>query len=606
MSDPTPRRRWSRLGLLLLALLPVSVCGSVCVVAASSSPPVPAAVVLELDLEQAPSEVGAGGVFGSDQLSVRDIVGALQTAAADPRVVGLYARVGGSGHGLATASEVRDAIIAFRKSGKPTLAFSESFGELSPGTGGYYVATAFDEIWLQPTGMVSLAPLAAESMFARDALAKVGVEPAFAARKEFKNAANTFNEQSYTPAHREATLALLTSAQRTLVEGMVQQRSQLGDATAVTALLADGPFVDVVARDRHLVDTLGYRDEARAALLEKAKAKATASTTAPQWLWLHRYADRAGMPWDAEHAGHDATSIAVVNAIGQIHRGTSNADPLSGSQSVGSDTVAAAIRRAVADDDIKAIVLRIDSPGGSVVASDTIAHEVKRAKAAGKPVVASMGNVAGSGGYYIAMFADSIVAQPGTITGSIGVYAGKMVTTKAWEQLGINYETVAVNDADTSFFSTDMPYSEAARARLDSVVDGIYTSFVTQVAEGRHSTFDVIEPVAHGRIWSGSDAQQRHLVDVLGGWPATLAETRRLLKLTDTAPLRLQDFPGEQSPTQQVLALFGKSGDGDNSDDDGAAARAQVDVSAQLAHAAKALSSSEPVSLLISVPAVLP
>jgi protease-4 len=559
--------------------------------------------VLEIDLEQAVSEAGHSSVFGADSLSVRDVVGALQTAAADPRVVGLYARVGGSGHGLATAMEVRDAIVAFRKSGKPTLAFSESFGELSPGTGGWYVATAFDEIWLQPTGMVSLSPLAAETMFARDALAKVGVEPAFAARKEFKNAANTFNEQTYTPAHREATLDLLMSAQRAMIDGVVQQRPQLGSAAAVGALIDAGPYMDVEARDRHLVDMLGYRDEARAALL--AKAQKSAPSTTPKWLWLHRYFERAGAPWDNEHTDHTATSIAVVNALGQIHRGTSNADPLSGSQSVGSDTVAGAIRRAVADDDIKAIVLRIDSPGGSVVASDTIAHEVKRAKAAGKPVIASMGNVAGSGGYYIAMFADSIVAQPGTITGSIGVYAGKMVTAKAWEQLGINYETISVGDADTSFFSTDVAYSEASRARLESIVDGIYASFVSQVAEGRHSTVEQMEPFAHGRIWSGLDAQQRQLVDVLGGWPATFGEVRRALKLADTAALHLRDFPEEQGPAERVLALLGREGDGDNSDDAGGAA-AQVDVRAHAARALVALSANEPVSLLSSTTTVLP
>jgi protease-4 len=220
-------------------------------------------------------------------------------------------------------------------------------------------------------------------------------------------------------------------------------------------------------------------------------------------------------------------------------------------------------------------------------------------------VIASMGNVAGSGGYYIAMFADSIVAQPGTITGSIGVYAGKMVTTRAWEQLGINYDTISVDDADTSFFSTDVAYSDAARARLESIVDGIYASFVSQVAAGRHSSVEQMEPLAHGRIWSGADAQQRQLVDVLGGWPATLGEVRRVLKLPGTAALQLRDFPEAQGPVERVLALLGREGEGDNSDDTGGA-EARVDLRAQAARALVALTASEPVSLLSSTTTVLP
>jgi protease-4 len=569
MADAAPRRRrrWLWVPLLLAAML-LPLCTPLCVVAllAGGKAPgiVPPVTVLELDLEEAVADAPAGGALLSPEtpLTVRDVVFALEHAATDPRVRGLFVRVGGAGHGLATAQEIRDAVVAFRASGKPTLAWSESFGELSPGTGGWYVATAFDDVWLQPAGVVSLTPLSGETPFARDALGKLGVQPQFAARKEFKNAPNSYTEQGFTAAHREATTRLLSSAQQTLVARVAASRPALGDAAAVTALLAGGPYDAEEAVQKKLVDRLGYRDEAVARIKERAGPNA-------RLLWLSRYHARAGTAYDDDG---DATRplVAVVTAVGQIHRGTSNDDPLSGTHTAGSDTVGAALRQAIDDDDVRAIVLRIDSPGGSVVASETIAHEVERATKAGKPVIASMANVAGSGGYYIAMNASAIVAQPTTITGSIGVYAGKMVTTKLWEQLGVNFETIAVDDADVSFWSTDTPYSAAAQARLDGVVDGIYRSIVARVAAGRRKPVEDIEPVARGRIWTGADARERGLVDELGGWPVALRLVREKLGLPAAAPLRVRDFPPARPPLRALLAaLAGETGD--SSDEPGEA-----------------------------------
>ncbi|MDP2342558.1 MAG: signal peptide peptidase SppA [Deltaproteobacteria bacterium] len=546
--------------LLLVLLVPIAMCVPLCVIGGQSQGSVAAVTVLELDLETPIGETpGTPSILSpTTSMSTRDVVFALEKAAADPKVKGLYARIGGASHGLATGQEVRDAVIAFKKSGKFTLAYSESFGELSPGTGGYYVASAFDEIWLMPTGNVSLSPLAGEGMFARDALAKLGVEPEFAARKEYKNAPNTFSEQSFTEFHKEATLRLLASVQDSLTKDIAAARPAIGDAAAVTTLLASGPFSDSKALELKLVDKLGYREEAIAAI--KAKAGEGAAL-----LWLSKYFERAGSPYDDATA---ATSVAVITAVGQIHRGPSNNDPISGSESVGSDTVCAAIRAAVADDDVKAIVLRIDSPGGSVTASEAIAHEIDRAREKKKPVIATMSNVAGSGGYYIAMNADAIVAQPGTITGSIGVYAGKFVTTKLWEQLGINYETIAVGDKDVSFFSTDQPYSEDAKKKLNVLVDDIYVSFVTKVAKGRQKTFEQIEPVARGRIWSGTDGKERGLVDELGGFPVALRLVREKLGKPVDSKLHLKDFPPRKKPIEELLAMF-DGDDGESSEKPG-------------------------------------
>ncbi len=597
---------------MLLFLLPVGLCSPLCFVGGGKGK-VQNNTILELDLEQPVTEAlsSTSLLSGASPLSSRDIVFALERAAKDDAVKGLFVRVGGAGHGLATAQEVRDALVAFKASGKPSLAYAESFGELSPGTGGYFIASALDEIVLVPTGNVSLAPLAAEGVFARDGLSKLGVEPQFAARKEYKNAPNTFLEQGFTAPHKEATLALLSSVQRQLAAGIAAGRPALGDAAAVEGLLLGGPYNDQAALGAKLVDRVGYRDEALAGLRSRVREKFALPAPTPAsdaekkdsdlpLLWLSKYLERAGSPYGDDV---DGAVIAQVTGVGQIMRGTSNSDPFSGSSTIGSDTLAAALRAAVDDADVKAILLRVDSPGGSVVASELIAHEVERARAAKKPVIVSMANVAGSGGYYISMNADAIVAQPGTITGSIGVYAGKFVTTKAWEQLGISYETVTIGDSDSSFFSTDLPYSESARAKLDAMVDGIYQTFVQKVATGRKRSFAEIEPVARGRIWSGQDGKDRGLVDVLGGYPVALGLVREKLGLAKDAPLTVRDFPKAKTPAQELMGLFGPSR-GENSDD-GAASTTRPTAQA-VAQALRAAMASEPAVVLMPPLSLLP
>ena len=554
-APPQKRRRfpWWIVFLVLLVLGPVAMCAPV--ILAGRAPALTRDTILELDLE-APLLEDSASDFFRKQPSVREVVFGLENAAKDDNVKALFVRVGATPLGLGITQELRDAIVAFKKSGKPEVGFSETLGEMAPGTGGYYLASVLDEIWLQPLGAVAVSGLFAEGAFAKDGLAKLGVEPRVAARKEYKNAPNTFTENGFTEPHKEATLALLDSAMEQVCTGVAAARPKLGDATAVRTLLLQGPYDDVEALKLGLVDAVGYRDEALLAL----KKRASIDETKGKLLYLHRYLERAGAQFGP------GPTIAVVTAAGQIMRGSSQVDPLSGSRTLGSDTVAGALREAIRDDDVKAILLRIDSPGGSVVASETIWHEVERAKKEGKPVIASMGNVAGSGGYFIAMGADAIVAQPGTITGSIGVYAGKPVTEKMWQQLGINFEVLPVAGGDASFFSTDVDYSPAARAKLEGYVDRIYSEFVRKVAAGRKRSFDEMEPHARGRIWTGQDARERALVDELGGFPVALALLRQKLGLAPDAPLHLKPFPQEKSPLLQLLSSL-RGQDGDSSDE---------------------------------------
>ncbi len=563
---PRPNRaKSSRAGLIilvLLLLLPLALCAPLCLVSAPAG--VASGTVLELDLEAPLDEVSGGAaLFGGEGRTLLDALLALRAAKADPDVVAVVARVGGGGQGIATAQELREAIAELRAAGKPAFAFAETFGEMSPGTSGYALATAFDEIWLQPSGELNLTRASGEAMFLRGAFDKAGIEPQISQRKEFKNAANQFMQTGLTDAHREAMTALLSSIERQVVDDIAQGRPRLGGADAVRQLLSGGPLSAQAALERGLVDKLGYRDEMLAALQTRlVQSGALGAGAKARYLWLHKYAERADLP-TGEGLGR---AVALIVARGAVTRGRSNADPLSGEASIGSDTVSAALRSAAADDDVAAILLRVDSPGGSYVASDTIWREVARARENGKPVVVSMGDLAASGGYFVAMGADRVFASRGTLTGSIGVYGGKVVTAGLWDKVGVGFETVSSgSDVDASFFSTDQPYSERAQAWLDGELDRIYADFTGKAAQGRKMPLDQLEPLAHGRVWSGADAKERGLVDDLGGFLAAV-DAAAAAGGVPLDELVLREFPRRRPPLEQILAALSGS-EGDNSDD---------------------------------------
>ena len=393
---------------------------------------VPAHTVIVLDFEQPLVEYvpddPLANLLQRRRALLRDVLDGLARAKSDDRVVGLVAHVGQGTLGLAQIQELRDAVADFRSSGKRAVAFAEAFGEFGPGNGAYYLATAFGEIYLQPSGDVGLTGLMAETPFVRGTLDKLGVVPRFGARGEYKNAVNTFTERRFTGPHREATSRLITSQFDQIVRGIAAARGLAeGD---VRSVVDRAPLSAQQALDAKLVDGLAYRDEVLAKLEDGG--------TKPERLSLARYVALAGPP----PAGGD--TVALIHGVGAVSRGKSGVDPMSGDVGMGSETLAAAFRSAVEADRVRAIVFRIDSPGGSYVASDTIWREVSRAREAGKPVVVSMGNVAASGGYFVAVPADRIVAQPGTITGSIGVFAGKMLTGGLWDKLGVTWDEVHV------------------------------------------------------------------------------------------------------------------------------------------------------------------
>jgi protease-4 len=501
---------------------------------------VPERLVLEVDFERGvvenvPDEP-VGRYLLKRFLVLRDVTEALNRAAEDRRVVGLVARVGAPGMGMAQIQEIRDAVAAFRGKGKPAIAYAETLGEFAPGNGAYYLATAFDRIYLQPSGSVGLTGLISNTSFLRGTLDKLGILPRLARRKEYKTLVNRLTEKKYTEPHREANRSILASLFGQILEGISGARTL--PVEEVRSLADRGPFPGKEAVEAKLVDGLAYRDEVY------EKVRQTAGEDA-RFLDLDDYSRRVGSP-----PGNGET-IALIYGVGGIRRGKSRYDPASGRFFLGPDTVGDAFRSAVEDKEVRAILFRVDSPGGSHVASDTIWREVVRAREAGKPVIVSMGNVAGSGGYYISMAADRIVAQPGTLTGSIGVFAGKMVTTSFWEKVGVSWDEVHTGEnADMWIWTRD--YSERQWERVQGVLDRIYGEFTEKAATGRGMPKEKLLEVAKGRVWTGEDAKALGLVDELGGFPAALRLAREAAGIPPETGVRVKVFP-ERRPRWRTL-----------------------------------------------------
>ena len=496
--------------------------------------------VLEINLEgkmveDVPDDAVARAML-SDRNVVRDVVDALDRAGDDSRVVGAVAHIAGSGIGIAQVQEIREAIQRFRAKKKFAIAFSETFGEYGPGTGGYYLATAFDQIYLQPSGDIGLTGILFESPFIKGTLAKLGTQFHGDHRYEYKTALDLYTETGLTPAAREEDSKVVTSWYGQIVRGIAEGR-HLGE-DQVRALIDRGPLLGPQALDAKLVDGLSYRDE----VMDQVKKKAGSGS---QLLYFQRYLERAGRPHSK------GKGVALIYGVGAVSRGKSGYDPVFGNAGMGSDTVSAAFPAAADDKDIKAILFRVDSPGGSYVASDAIWREVVKARKAGKPVIVSMGDLAGSGGYFVAMPADKIVAQPGTITASIGVLNGKLLTSGFWQKIGLSWDSVQAG-ANATMWTGTHDFTPAEWQIFESWLDRIYADFTTKVADGRHMPKDKVLQIAKGRIWTGEDAKGLGLVDELGGFDEALKLTKKAAGIPDSEDVNLRVFP-EKKPFWQLL-----------------------------------------------------
>jgi protease-4 len=510
-------------------------------------------LILELDLTdgivEGPPSDPVTALLTMRRTRLQDLLDGLRRAAADDRVRVLVVKVGGSRIGLAKAQELRAAVSDFRRSGKLALAWSESFGDFVHGNVPYYLATGFDKIYLQPSGTVGLTGVAIEQVFLHGALEKLGVAIESARRHEYKSAPDQLTESGFTGPAREAAARLAESVTEQLA-GVIAAGRGLSVERA-TSLLGQGPFLASQALAEGLVDGLMYRDE----VYDQARKEAGPDATL---LYLQRYQRtqslsdlprRLGSSVQGMAPGQHERYVATIYAQGAIRHGRSGRGGPGGG--MGSDTVAAALRAAGTDEGARAIVLRVNSPGGSYTASDVIWREVVKLRAAGKPVVVSMGDVAASGGYFISAPADVIVVQPGTITGSIGVFMGKPVLRELFGRAGVTTDSItdAAGAASATMFSSSRPFSDGEWARINEWLDAVYADFTDKVASGRRMSVEQVHELARGRVWTGADAIANGLADEAGGLREATAIARKRAGLPDDAPVRV--YP-RLSPLDQL------------------------------------------------------
>ncbi|WP_226634823.1 signal peptide peptidase SppA [Brevundimonas poindexterae] len=536
---------------LLLFVIVVPMVLITMAAASSSGPDVPHNAVLELDLrdglsDQPPSSPLA--IFGGGGLSVMQVVDTLAQAEDDKNIKVLLVRLPETGMAPAAADEVRQAIRRFRASGKPVIAHSQGFMPAGAVMSSYMVGASASELWMQDTASFQATGFSAEEIFLGRAFDKYGVEPQFEQRYEYKNAVNVYTQSDFTAAHREAMLAWMGSIYDTSIVQAAKDRKLT--PAALKASIEEGPWTAEEARERNLVDKVGQVEEAEAEALNRAGKGA-------RIIPFHEYSSAVG---PNNGSGRDA--IAVIGGEGAIVTGSGGGgSPFGGGSSIYSDVMAEAIYDAIEDKSVKAIVLRVSSPGGSPEASDQIGAAVRAAKAAGKPVVVSMGTYAASGGYWISADASYIVAQPSTLTGSIGVFGGKMVLRDALARFGVDVRGLSVGGEYADAYAIGDEFTPAQREAFSGTMDRIYGDFITLVARGRNLPRERVGEIARGRVWTGAQALELGLVDELGGVTEAIAKARELAGIDPDASVRIKRFPEQQSPFEALASAFGVSGE---------------------------------------------
>jgi len=537
-----------------LTLLGIGGCAAFLASAPFTAKALPQNVVLSLDLRDVPSESGTtdllrGGLFGGSR-DIIDTVQLLWQAADDPRVVGMFVDIGDESAGLGRVQELRQAVAYFRGKGKFAVGFAESLGSGGTHFSDYYLASALEQIWLQPSGGFAVAGLAIETPFIKDGLDRLGVKVEGGKRYEYKSAPDTFLDTAYPPPARENLQQLLGSLYGQFVSDVARERQI--EPAKVRQLIDSVPFDSEKARQERLVDRIGYRSDA----LDEVTTRAGKSRT------LVTLADYANDPSRPKPSGD---TVALVRITGAIVSGSPNRGPLDDDTIATAEDVVDALDQAASAKAVKAIVLRIDSPGGTYPAADAIADAVGRARSAGKPVIVSMGDVAASGGYLAALRADVIVAQPTTITASIGVFGIWPVATGLLASLGVNVERLSIG-TNAGMYSVFQPPTAAQRAAIERQLDEIYTDFTRQVGEARKLEGSRLDAAARGRVFSGIDAKKAGLIDELGGLQLALNIAKAKGGIDESRQVELRAFPPDSDRWQKVvdrlLRLAGIDADG--------------------------------------------
>lgn len=526
----------------------------------------PNEMVLFLNLDHGVAELpptpSFADPFPAGSMTVHQIITALDKAAFDDRVKGVYARLDGGHYALSHIEELRDAVKRFRASGKFAYVYSPSYGAEGGGFGGYYLASSFEQIWMQPMGIVSIAGMNAEMPFFREVLDDIGVDPQFFQRKEYKSAYESLTNTEMSDANREAMRALINDISETLVRDISEDRGIR--TTHFEGMVNTGLFTAERALNAKLITNNDYAD----VLVENIKEKITGDREADNDMFVPMARYLADVTRKKKHPdlieqqiAPSKPKVAVINVVGTIMSSdvSSSTGVLMGDGIAAADEITPAIWEAADADEYQVIILRVDSPGGSPTASESILRAVKKAQEKGKTVIVSMGPTAASGGYWVAASADRIYAMPTTLTGSIGVVGGKFSIGALWEKLGVNWEGVSWGE-NASLWSMNEPFSASEAAQINAMLDQVYDGFVARVAEGRKMSPAQVEQVARGRVWSGKRAQEVGLVDQLGGMKEAKEYAAEVLQVETSENLEFVTLPKPKTTLQQFLELLARQG----------------------------------------------
>jgi protease IV len=489
--------------------------------------------------EVAPADV-VSYVRGVKTPTVRSITDNLRKAKTDPRVRAVLLKpTGFESPFWGKVQEIRDAVIDFRKSGKPVYAYLEYGGDRE-----YFLATAADKVFLMPSAPLDLAGVATYELFLRGTLDKIGAYPDFHHIGAYKTAINTFTEKGFTAAHREMDESLNRDLYEQIVRAIADSRKK--NEADVRALIDDGPFLPENALRAGLIDDVAYEDQVD----EKLRAGADLR---------HLDADDYARVSTTSLGLNRGPRVAVIYAAGAITGGKSGYDPLNGAVA-GADTLIEYIRQARRDRSVRAIVLRVDSPGGSASASDAIWRElmITKSERADRPLVVSMSDLAASGGYYIAMPAQVIVAEPSTLTGSIGIFGGKIVTGGVYQKLGAKIDSSSIG-RNAELDSPARPFNASETKKIEEQLQAFYDQFVEKVADSRHSTPEKIDAIAQGRVWTGRQAKANGLVDDLGGLDRAIAIAKQRAKIDGDVEIVV--YPPRRSFYELFSEQFSGGGD---------------------------------------------
>ncbi len=531
-------------GLTLFALT-APIVALMILSAAVRPAPTPGRAVLTLDLRDGLTDqppTGPLALFGGHGQAVMTIEQTLRRAQNDDRIRGLFVRLPESGMSPAAADELRLAFLQFRARGKFIIAHAQGLYAAGLVTSTYELAAASGDIWLQPGSAFQVTGISREDMFFKRFFDRFGVSADFQQRYEYKTAVNPYLYDNYTPAHRASELSWMGSVYDTALAAVAVDRHQ--QPAAVKTLIEAGPYSAEDAKAKGLIDHVGQAREAQQAALDSAGDGAK----------LADFADYAALT--RGDGLRDGPKVAVIAAEGAIMTGRGDGpSPLGGEQTIRSDDVSKAFYDAIEDRNVRAIVFRISSPGGSDTASEQILAAVRAARAAGKPVVVSMGTYGASGGYWIASDANEIVAEPSTLTGSIGVFGGKFVIGPALAKWGVDTRDLNVGGSYAGAFDGAAPMTAQQRAAFSAWMDRIYDGFVQRVAQGRRLPEDKVRAIARGRVWTGAQAKALGLVDRLGGFYDAVDRAKALGGISGLA--RLQTFGAGGSALEGVQRLFG-------------------------------------------------